>query len=729
MKVLIALCFIALAASPCWSEPIALFDGERAPPGVLRPAAHQKKKREVTADVTERDCSDPANPVYPSTTVNVTAQLTRIRELMVTANYGAYIVPSEDAHGSEYIAARDQRRQYISGFSGSSGIVLITQSHAALWTDGRYYLQADRELLCDYMLMRSGEEGVPTTAEWLVSTSTDPTMGANLPDGSQIGYDPTLLSISSVQSYLDTVANSGRNLAMVSSLDNLVDQTWEELDDIPPYPGQNLLVLGVEYSGQAWDDKIVEIREMMMEESVNATHLIVTKLDEVAWLFNLRGEDIPYNPMFISYAIVGLNDVWLYVYDKARRVDADDNVRAHLKLTTPCTDDVCVTVLDYPQFDIDLPNLDGHTIWFSDVCSYFIYQSVPEEKQLIQASPILLMKAQKNPTEVDGMKLAHKYDSIALCKLGTWLQKTMDSLEDKENGNIDELSELIVMDKAVEFRQAVSDTFAGLSFGTISSFGPNGAVIHYTSSEETNTAITNQGIFLLDSGGQYYEGTCDITRSFHFGTPTAFMKEAYTRVLMGHIDLVTAVWRTNVYGRELDIRARQPLFENGLDYKHGTGHGIGHYLNVHEGPASISLGYSSRHKPIYPGMFFSDEPGYYEDGEFGIRLENVMYAVEAETQHHFEPAYTYMTFDMISFVPFEPNLIDFSLMTQKQIEYYNEYNEMIRSFIGPELTEDELAWVMSKTEYVNPTTGSAPPSLATSLVVLCAASLSALLFQ
>ncbi|XP_030851198.1 xaa-Pro aminopeptidase 1-like isoform X2 [Strongylocentrotus purpuratus] len=675
------------------------------------------KSRERRADGDrERDCSA-SPPNYPDTTVDTTAQLAKIREYMAQYGYDAYIVPSEDAHGSEYIAAPDARRPYISGFSGSAGLAVITSTLSAVWTDGRYFIQAEREMICEWMLMKSGEVGVPSSAEWLISDSIDATMGADLPEGAMIGYDPRLMSISTVQSYLSSLEESGRNLTMVANAAaNLVDLTWNNLGTQPGYPDMPLLVLAMEYSGKSWESKITDIRAEMARAEV--TKLIVPKLDEVAWLFNMRGEDIPYNPMFIAYAVVGLNDVMLYAYDKAGRIDAVDAIRTHLNIDS-CGTDICATVKDYDLFATELPTLangDNEKIWFSDISNYFIYTSIPEDKAYIKASPILLIKSQKNPVEVAGMKEAHRLDSISLCELGGWLQETMDGLDDPAVGDKSVLSELIVEEKAVEFR-SVHPTNKGLSFGTISSFGANGAVIHYTSSNETNVPITNQGIFLLDSGGQYLQGTCDITRSFHFGEPTDFMKEAYTRVLMGHTDLVLATFRTGVYGRALDTHARQPLWEGGLDYRHGTGHGIGHFLNVHEGPGRINLGYSAAHEPIHQNMFFSDEPGYYEDGEFGLRIEDIMFAKETATKHKFND-YTYMTFEMISLVPLEPTLIDFNLMTTKQIEWYNTYNEQINTVIKPELAPRGKKWVEMKTKYVDPQTGAAAPLVTSFIFVI-----------
>ncbi|XP_033107021.1 xaa-Pro aminopeptidase 1-like [Anneissia japonica] len=310
------------------------------------------------------------------------------------------------------------------------------------------------------------------------------------------------------------------------------------------------------------------------------------------------------------------------------------------------------------------------------------------------------MKAVKNPTEQEGMRNAHIRDSAAIIEFAAWLEKEVDKLEDPETGDINKLSELSAQEKLYTFREK-KEYFKGLSFETISGFGANGAVIHYSSSEATNKAISKASTYLLDSGGQYLDGTTDITRTFHFGTPTDFQKDAYTRVLMGAIDLCRTVFRTGVYGRDIDAIARAPLWANGLDYLHGTGHGIGHFLNVHEGP--INIGNYIGEQPIQAGVFVSDEPGYYEDGQFGIRLETIVMAkdITEELDHNFN-GYTYMTFDPVALVPFEPTLIDYSLLSRQQIDWLNDYNKLIREKLTNELDgEDAVEWMESKTVQVS----------------------------
>lgn len=662
-------------------------------------------KNRVRRQEDVRNCEDPDNPIYPDTTVITTEHLQRLRAEMEKNDIHAYIIPSEDAHQSEYIAEADQRRTFISGFDGSAGLGIVTTDKAAMWVDGRYFLQAKLQLDCQWISMEIGEDGVPEPEDWLVDGSDD---GAGLPDSdAKVGFDPTLLSISAYFTYDETFKNSGRNTTLKSITENLIDTVWVDMKGAKPaYPGDDLLILNETYTGRSWEKKIFDasseydtIRELMALKEADA--LVVHKLDEIAWIFNMRGADIPFNPMFISYAIIETDNIRLYMWNPAVRVK--DDIREHLKLDGCNPSSQCIQLIDYTNFLDDLTDLgtSGSKVWHSDYASYAIYERIPEDNRIMEASPILLMKARKNPTELDGLRQACWKDSVSLCELFGWIQEMVDNMtpEQEENGDIEYLSELVVEAKAIEFRERWAE-FTGLSFNSISAFADHGAIIHYSSSETTDVPITKKGTYMLDSGSQYLDGTTDITRTMHYGTPDPFEKEAYTRVLMGHIDLVNTNFRTGVYGRDIDAIAREPLWSNGLDYRHGTGHGIGHFLNVHEGPARISIGYRSSEKPMETGMFFSDEPGYYEDGAFGIRLENDMIVVDAVTDHKFS-TYEYMTFEMLSLVPFDPNLIDYTLLSPAQIDYYNKYNDRIRTEIGPYLTERGRKWMEARTMKVN----------------------------
>ncbi|XP_071819756.1 xaa-Pro aminopeptidase 1-like isoform X2 [Apostichopus japonicus] len=678
-------------------------------------------------DDSVRDCSiEP--PFYPDTTVRTDEQLAKLREKMVDSNIQAYIIPSEDSHQSEYIAKADKRREFVSGFKGSVGLAIVTANHAALWVDGRYFLQAKMQLDCNWISQEIGEPDVPKPEEWLLATDSNAGLGASLPNEAIVGFDPTLLSISTYFKYEDALNASDRGIRLSSLTNNLVDMIWEDMEGTKPaYPGDELLVLEHKYAGRTWESKIFDaspendtVRELMAKKEAQA--LIITKLDEIAWIFNLRGADITYNPVFISYAIIETDAITLYLYNKDRRLS--ESVQAHLRVVD-CTylASNCITIKNYNEFLEDLAII-GRTkkVWFSDKSSYAIYERVSEDMQIMEASPILLMKAVKNPTELAGLKQSCWKDSVSLCELFAWLQEKVDNMTPEQaiNGDITYLSELSVEEEAVNVRERWEE-FRGLSFKSISAFAAHGAIIHYSSSNGTNVPITKQGTYMLDSGGQYLDGTTDITRTMHYGTPTALEKEAYTRILMGSIDLVRTNFRTGVYGREIDAIAREPLWSNGLDYKHGTGHGIGYFLNIHEGPGRITLGYRAHDEPLEKGMFFSDEPGYYEDGSFGIRLENDMIVVDAVTDHSFS-TYEYMTFEMISLVPFDPNLIDFTMLSPAQLEWYNVYTERVRNEIGPALSDRARNWMERNTypiEYTFTVNSGSTEPLSVLLTYVC----------
>lgn len=687
--------------------------------GNIAHANHRVRRQE---DPSVRNCEG-EDPYYPETTVRTDDQLAELRRLMTENGIHAYIIPSEDAHQSEYIAEADERREYMSGFDGSAGLAIVSTERAGVWVDGRYFLQAKMQLDCNWVSQEIGEPNVPTPQEWLLAQNADEGLAANLPNGGKVGFDPTLLSISTYFSYNESFEASDRGITLLSIEENLVDIAWTNLEgNKPPYTGNDLMVLGTEYTGRTWQEKIydtasefVTIREQMVDEGADA--LVITKLDEIAWVFNMRGKDIPYNPMFISYAIIETGAITLYLYDKDNR--ADQEIMDHLN---PCDQPAfdCITLKDYDLFLPDLSSLgSSNKVWFSDTSSYAIYERVSQDLQIMKASPILLMKARKNDVEIQGLKNACFKDSVSLCELFSWIQEKIDNLPD-EDGDIEYLSELVVEAEAIKVRERWEE-FTDLSFGSISAFGDHGAIIHYSSTPATDVPVTKKGTYMLDSGSQYMDGTTDITRTMHYGNPTDFQKEAYTRVLMGHIDLVMTNFRSGVYGRDIDAIAREPLWSNGLDYRHGTGHGIGHFLNVHEGPARITLGYRSYERPMEVGMFFSDEPGYYEDGSFGLRLENDMIVVPATTDHQFS-TYEYMTFEMLSLVPFDPNLIDITLLSPAQIDWYNAYNQRIRDEIGPHLSERAKSWMESMTIPIayefSPSFNAAPAASSFSILLL-----------
>nr|XP_002736408.1 PREDICTED: xaa-Pro aminopeptidase 1-like [Saccoglossus kowalevskii] len=559
-----------------------------------------------------------------------TALLTNLRQLMKSKQYvteplHAYIIPSADAHQSEYVASCDTRRAFISGFDGSAGTAIVTAKDAAMWTDSRYFLQASSQMDQNWELMKQGQPGTLSQEEWLVKV---------LPKEAVIGVDPHLLSLEQWKTIHKHLKTAGQSLVAVEQ--NLIDLTWA--DERPQPPDNIVCVHEMKYAGKSWQDKVVAVREQMQEKG--ADYLVVTALDEIAWLFNLRGSDVQFNPVFYSYAVISKDSVNLFI-DEAK---IDNAVRKHLNSNEASNgDDSALRVTIHP---------------YGALGSFFgnIYVQTTEPKtwkrRIIQPSPLSLAKAIKNDVEIEGMRQSHIRDAVALCELFMWLENEV------PKGKI---TEITAVDKAEQLRSQQAD-YVSLSFATISSIGSNGAIIHYKPTEESDTLINCNEVYLCDSGAQYKDGTTDTTRTMHFGTPSQHEKECYTRVLKGHIALSSAVFPVGTKGFQLDTLAREYLWQGGLDYGHGTGHGVGSHLNVHEGPCSIGYRPTANDVPLAAGMFLSDEPGYYEDGAFGLRVENVVLVKKAEFKQK-----EFLNFEPVTLVPIQQKMIDPSLLTEKEV--------------------------------------------------------------
>uniref|UniRef100_A0A5F9D0L7 Xaa-Pro aminopeptidase 1 n=1 Tax=Oryctolagus cuniculus TaxID=9986 RepID=A0A5F9D0L7_RABIT len=547
----------------------------------------------------------------------VTSELLRqLRQAMRNSEYvtepiQAYIIPSGDAHQSEYIAPCDCRRAFVSGFDGSAGTAIITEEHAAMWTDGRYFLQAAKQMDSNWTLMK-------------------------------MDYWKKMAKV---------LRSAGHHLVPVK--ENLVDKIWT---DRPARPCRPLLTLGLDYTGISWKEKVADLRLKMTER--NIVWFVVTALDEIAWLFNLRGSDVEHNPVFFSYAIVGLETIMLFI--DGDRIDAP-SVKEHLLLDLGLEAEYRIQVLPYKSILSELRTLCAELsprekVWISDKASYAVSEAIPKDHRCCMPyTPICIAKAVKNSAESEGMRRAHIKDAVALCELFNWLEKEV------PKGGVTEIS---AADKAEEFRRQQAD-FVDLSFPTISSAGPNGAIIHYAPVPETNRTLSLDEVYLIDSGAQYKDGTTDVTRTMHFGTPTAYEKECFTYVLKGHIAVSAAVFPTGTKGHLLDSFARSALWDSGLDYLHGTGHGVGSFLNVHEGPCGISYKTFSD-EPLEAGMIVTDEPGYYEDGAFGIRIENVVLVVPVKTKYNFNNRGS-LTFEPLTLVPIQTKMIDVDSLTDKEV--------------------------------------------------------------
>jgi len=604
-----------------------------------------------------------STPLKPASmeTVDTTGRLLELRELMKKHKVDIYIIPSEDSHSSEYIAPCDARRAFISGFSGSAGCAVITHEKAALATDGRYFNQAAKQLDSNWLLLKQGLQDVPTWQEWSAEQSEG---------GKVVGVDPTIITAPDARKLSEKIKKRGGQ-DLVAIEENLVDLVWGS--NRPPRPREPVKILSSQFAGKDVKTKLEELRKDL--EKKKSSGFIVSMLDEIAWLFNLRGNDIPYNPVFFSYAAVTPTTATLYV-DSAKL-----NSECHTYLT-----DNNVSIRPYEKIFDDSVTLaqslggvggDGQPeakikkFLVSTKTSWALKRSLGGETKVEEVrSPIGDAKAMKNETELKGMRACHIRDGAALTEYFAWLeQKLM-----VENAVLDEVT---AADKLEEFRSKHKH-FVGLSFDTISSTGANAAVIHYKPERGNCSVIDPQAVYLCDSGAQYFDGTTDTTRTLHFGEPTEMERKAYTLVLKGNIALDVAIFPKGTSGFALDTLARQFLWEEGLDYRHGTGHGVGSYLNVHEGPIGIGTRIQYSEVPLALGNVISDEPGYYEDGAFGIRIENIIMVKEVETSHKFGDK-PYLGFEHVTMVPYCRKLINDSLLTKREKHWLNEYHADIHA--------------------------------------------------
>ncbi|UKZ78088.1 hypothetical protein TrVFT333_005822 [Trichoderma virens FT-333] len=593
---------------------------------------------------------------------NTTDKLTKLRALMREHNVQIYVVPSEDSHSSEYIASCDARREFISGFTGSAGCAVITETAAALATDGRYFNQAAQQLDDNWTLLKQGLQDVPTWQEWAAEQSAG---------GKTVAVDSTLLTGSAAKKLAEKIRKSGGSDLVPLDV-NLVDAVWGA--ERPARPQQRITVLSEKFAGKSVQSKLADLISEL--EKKKSPGVFISMLDEVAWLFNLRGNDIPYNPVFFSYAVITPKGAALYV-DESK---LDEECREHLAKFN-------VAIKPYEAFFRDAEQLHqqfvasaqgeegGNTGSFlmSNKGSWALKRALGGDTAVEEIrSPVGDAKAIKNETEMEGMRACHIRDGAALIEYFAWLE---DQLINKKAV----LDEVQAADKLEELRSK-HQHFVGLSFPTISSTGANAAVIHYGPERGNCATIDPKAIYLCDSGAQYLDGTTDTTRTLHFGEPTEAEREAYTLVLKGNIALDLAVFPKGTTGFALDSLARQHLWSTGLDYRHGTGHGVGSFLNVHEGPIGIGTRIQYTEVPLAPGNVISNEPGYYEDGRFGIRIENIIMVKEVKTK----------------------NLIDESLLTDAEKAWLNASNAEILEktkgfFEGDALT---TAWLTRETQHI-----------------------------
>ena len=591
-------------------------------------------------------------------------KLEKLRSLMNGAGIDYYVIPTDDFHASEYVGDYFQAREYISGFTGSAGTLLVGKEFAGLWTDGRYFLQAEDELAgSGIRLMKMGVEGVPSIVDYLKE---------NLTADGTLGFDGRCVSADFVEE-LKTAMNR-QEVRIVYDRD-LVGELWE---DRPALSKKPAWFLDEETCGATRKEKIAGIRKEMKEKDAKA--LLLTSLDDIAWLLNMRGDDIAYNPVVLSFCLVTDKEVRLFIQQGSLNAEQEMQfVKDGILL------DEYLKVYDFVQ------TLQEESIWLNDQkTSYALMENLPKEVKIIKGmTPVAYTKCVKNEKEQENIRQAHIKDGVAMTKFMYWL---------KANAGKVDMTEISVAEMVKKFREA-QEGFVEESFTTICGYGPHGAVIHYHATEESNAKINPEGLLLVDSGGQYLEGTTDITRTFAMGSVTEEEKKNFTTVLKGNLRLGNVKFKEGCTGENLDMIARQPLWEAGMDYNHGTGHGIGFVLNVHETPARINWkgrpGYGEN-DPFKPGMIVSNEPGFYKAGAHGIRLENLILCQEAETTEYGR----FLNFETLTLVPFDLDAVDVTVLDCKEKQLLNDYHSRVYNTLSSYMTEEELAWLEKATRAI-----------------------------
>ena len=587
-------------------------------------------------------------------------RLSALREQLKRDRLDGFVVPLTDEHMSEYVGAYAQRLAWLTGFQGSAGSAVVLSSEAAIFTDGRYTLQVRQQVSADHWDYVS----VPGTsmASWL---------GEHAPNGGRIGYDPWLHTRSWVEEAKKALAEKGAELVAVDT--NPVDAVWP---DRPAPSDATLSVQDDAAAGRTSAAKRAEIAEWLSARKADA--VVLSALDSIAWAFNVRGNDVNHTPVALAYAIVNADGTADLFVSPEKITDA---VRQHLGNA--------IRLHDRAAFAPALKAFAGKRVAADPeraVAAIFDTLDAGGAKVLSLRDPVVLAKALKNPAEIAGHKSAQARDGAALVRFLKWFEETAPA------GGLTEMS---AADKLREFREATG-VLKDLSFDTISATGPNGAIPHYKVTDESSLPIEQGQLYLVDSGGQYADGTTDVTRVMPVGEPSLEMKDRFTRVLKGHIGIATAIFPEGTTGAQLDSFARAPLWEVGLDYGHGTGHGVGAYLSVHEGPQRIAQPFypgGQSLEPLRAGMFLSNEPGYYKAGEYGIRIENLVLVTEARIPGAEQPM---LAFETLTFAPIERTLIAPSLLTSKELQWLNGYHARVLEVVGPQLAEDERQWLEAK---------------------------------
>lgn len=586
-------------------------------------------------------------------------RLKALRSLMREKQLDAFIFPSTDPHNGEYVPDHWKGREWISGFDGSAGTAVVTAEKAALWTDSRYFIAAAEQLQgTGFVLMKERISGTPTVAEWIAQT-----VGGNAQ--AHVGVDGSVYSATMVKDLSKELENLG-NFIVDTSIDPLAD-IWTDRPAIPDNP---IVVHPLEYAGETAQSKLQRIREAMVASHADA--LLVTALDDIAWTLNLRGCDVHCNPVFVAYLLVEKNTATLF----ADSCKISQEVRMYLDsvgVETAGYGDVGKRLAEMTEGSVMIdPNTANHNLFHAARC------------RVVEApSPIPAMKTVKNAVEIEGFHNAMRRDGVAMVRFLIWLEKAM------EKGSTE--TEISIDRKLTELRSG-QPLYKGLSFDTIAGYAAHGAIVHYEATEESDVPLQRKGLLLLDSGAQYLDATTDITRTIALGPVTDEERHVYTLVLKGHLRLQNLAFPEGACGSQLDAVARSPLWKEGLNFLHGTGHGVGSYLNVHEGPHQIRMEWKPA--PMFAGMTVTNEPGIYVEGKFGVRIENTMLTVEYKNTDFGN----FLKFQPLTLCPIDQKPIDFSLLDNEEILWLNQYHKLVYDELSPFLNPEEQAWLRQATK-------------------------------
>lgn len=597
-------------------------------------------------------------------------KLTALRGLMQKEGLSAYIVPSTDPHASEYMASHWAEVHWLTSFTGEAGTAVVTMDQALLWTDSRYYLQAGIQLEgTTVSLMRESDVDCPKIAEWLISAiSNQPKMA----DTSYVGVNPEMWSVNEYKKLKEQLAEAGIGLKSV----DLIRPLWT--NDRPAIPTHRFFEFDTRYAGESVHSKMERMRSKMREKKADA--MVVSALDEIAWVLNIRGNDVEYNPVVISYLVLEQEKCTLFVgNEKVTR-----EVSAYLRAND-------IDIRGYNEVFGYLSGLECTILYDGAKVNEALYEAISTAAKTVNAqSPIQIAKSHKNDIELAGVRRAMEQDAIALVRFFRWLESN-DTREKMADGK---LTEWDLMEQLHNFR-AMGKHFIEESFGTIAGYQGNGAIVHYAANEETAATVYPQGMLLLDSGGQYLDGTTDITRTVWLGGKIpAQAKRDYTYVLKGHLMLGHIRWPRGTRGNQLDALAKQYMWQAGITYGHGTGHGVGHFLGCHEGPQNIRTDMNPT--VLEPGQICSNEPGIYRTGKWGIRTENLVAVTPVDSTPEATTEDEWLTWETLTLCPYDTKLIDFSLLTEQERQWLNDYHAEVYRRISPLLDNEEAKWLRTK---------------------------------